>query len=75
MINPVVGEGENQKMKEEYEETKKKILTTFAGFNYEFAEGLAVEKTEAERRDMYKKLFNTGELRGISRIRWVCGER
>jgi cation diffusion facilitator CzcD-associated flavoprotein CzcO len=61
MVNPQVDDEWNQRMKDNYADTKEKVKKTFAGFDYEFADGLASTKTKEERMELYEKLFNTGE--------------
>jgi cation diffusion facilitator CzcD-associated flavoprotein CzcO len=72
MVNPEIGGEGNRVIKEGYGATREKVGRTFAGFDYEFAEGLAVGKTEGERRELYERLFNTGEFCGFLFVCLIC---
>ena len=70
MVNPHVDDEWNQRMKDNYPETKEKVKLTFAGFDYEFADGLASTKSKEERMEFYEKLWNSGEF--FCFLVWVC---
>lgn len=60
MENAKVSDALNKYMKENYAGTNEKIHNTFAGFDYEFAEGSAVKTPKEQRMEMYERLFHTG---------------
>lgn len=57
-----VDEALNQKMKDEFAETKHKIDTTFAGFAYDFTDQLGATATESEKREVFERLYHSGGL-------------
>ena len=62
MENPKVSDELNKRMKDNYAATNKAIHSTFAGFDYEFAQGSAVKTPKEQRMELYEKLFHTGGL-------------
>lgn len=60
MENPKVSAALNKHIKDTYADTREKIYKTFAGFDYEFAEGSAVKTPKEQRMEMYERLFHTG---------------
>ena len=62
MTNPLCTDARNKQLKDEYPESEKKIKSTFAGFNYQFAEGKSADMPQDEKMKMYEKLFHTGGL-------------
>lgn len=62
MTNPDVTDIRNQDMKSNFEETKRLINTTFAGFDYEFAVDEPSKLTHEQRIELYEKLYSTGGL-------------
>ncbi|KAK5243933.1 hypothetical protein LTS03_010408 [Exophiala xenobiotica] len=56
-------EDENRKIKEEFPGSHDRMANTFAGHIYEFAERNSLDVSEAERRDFYQELWDTGGLK------------
>ena len=61
MSNPVQTAMMNRSMREGFEEVKKKMQTTFAGFDYEFNTGKAENFSKEERTELYEQLYHAGE--------------
>ena len=62
MTNPDVTAERNQKLKDEFSNSKRLIDTTFAGFDYEFNFDDPMSVPKDERMAFYEKLYNTGGL-------------
>ena len=61
MNNPLQTAAMNRSMREGFEEVKKKMQTTFAGFDYEFKPGKATDFSKEEREQLYEELYHAGE--------------
>ena len=61
MSNPTQTAAMNRAMRENFDEYKKKMQTTFAGFDYEFAPGKCEDMSKEERENLYEKLYHAGE--------------
>lgn len=61
MTNPVQTASLNRAMREGFAETKKKMETTFAGFDYEFNTGKAQDFSKEERMQLYEQLYHAGK--------------
>jgi acetone monooxygenase len=61
MSNPTQTAATNRSMREGFEEVKKKMQTTFAGFDFEFNTGKAADFSKEEREQLYEQLYHAGE--------------
>ena len=61
MNNPLQTAAMNRSMREGFEEKKKKMQTTFAGFDYEFLPGKSSDYSKEERQKLYEQLYYAGE--------------
>jgi cation diffusion facilitator CzcD-associated flavoprotein CzcO len=57
-----VGEVENRRLKENFQETKQKINTTYAGFLYDFEQSMGKDAGTQERQAFWEELFYRGGL-------------
>ena len=48
-------------MRDGWDDTKKKMQTTFAGFDYEFSFKKPAEVPKEERMELYEKLYKAGK--------------
>ena len=62
MQNPDQTAAMNKAMRVGFEETKKKMKTTFAGFDYEFSKTKSSDVSKEERMKFYEELYNSGGL-------------
>lgn len=62
MKNPKLDKAANDEWKGTYEDTKKMVLQTFAGFDYEFDPQKSTSVTPEARVELYKKLLTSGGL-------------
>lgn len=62
MSNPEQTASKNKEMRDGFEELKKKMKTTFAGFDYEFLKGQPGDVSKEERMQMYEELYHAGGL-------------
>jgi acetone monooxygenase len=61
MNNPTQTAAMNKSMREGFEEVKKKMQTTFAGFDFEFNTGKAADFSKEEREELYEQLYHAGK--------------
>ena len=57
-----VNEAENLRLKENYQEAKQKINTTYAGFLYDFEPSMGKDASTQERQAFWEQLFYRGGL-------------
>ncbi|WP_022974797.1 flavin-containing monooxygenase [Nevskia ramosa] len=62
MNNPKYSEADWNKKVEGFEDLKKRVQSTFSGFEYDFANGSWHDKTPAERRAIYEHYWKDGSL-------------